>query len=284
MFGADLASVDDPGQPHWETAKASGLGFVFLRAAWGTLVDVFYGPQAPRLRALGIPYGSYLFLRFPFKGSTPANPELQARAMIQTAGNAPDFPPVLDIEFPGNGFVDTGMTHAQALDWIRRAVKTLRDYYKCSPILYTSARVIHEDLGDPDMSEFVDSPLWLAHYQLAARKPAQLDAVPVAPQVPASWGAGNYWIHQYQGDALGVPGFGCAVDLNKFNYMKLGESGERVMWVQARLGTVCDGNFGLATELAVKALQAKNNLTADGVIGPKTFAKLCWIPGDGKIG
>lgn len=283
MFGVDLASVDDPGQPHWETAQAQGLGFAFLRAAWGTLPDVFYGPQAPRLRALGIPYGPYLFLRFPFKGSTPALPELQVRTMIQVAGNGADFPPVLDIEFPGNGFTDTGMTHKDALDWIRRAVKALKDHYDCAPILYTSARVIHEDLGDPDLSEFTDCPLWLAHYELAARKPAALDANPAAPAVPPSWGAGNWWIHQYQGDALGVAGFGCAVDLNKFNYMKRGELGERVKWAQSKLGLKCDGSFGSGTEKAVKAFQTKNNLTADGVIGPKTFAKLCWVQVAAKV-
>jgi GH25 family lysozyme M1 (1,4-beta-N-acetylmuramidase) len=283
MYGVDVASVDDPGQPNWQTARSSGLSFVFLRAAWGTSPDVFYGPQAPRLRALGILYGPYLFLRFPFKGSKPAAPELQVRAMIQVAGNTMDFPPVLDIEFPGNGFADTGMTHAQAMDWIRVAVKALKDHYGVAPIIYTSARVIHEDLGDPNMSEFIDSPLWLAHYQLAARKPAVLDATPPAPQVPGSWGEGNYWIHQYQGDALGVPGSGCAMDLNHFNSMKLGEKGERVKWVQKRLGIQVDGSFGPATEKALEAFQSKNNLTIDGVIGPKTFAKLCWIPIVGKV-
>src|SRR5260221_4690776 len=240
MFGVDLASVDDPGQPHWDTSKMNGFSFVFLRAAWGAAPDVFYGPQISFLKALDLPYGPYLFLRFPFRGGTPAQPELQVQALIKTAGNLSPFPPVLDIEFPGNGFSETGLTHEQGLNWIRRAWKALKDHYGVAPIIYTSARVWIEDLGDPKTPDLVESPLWLARYALAARQLCQLTTNSPSPPVPSPWGTtsdtDNWWIHQYQGDALGVPGFGCAVDLNRFNYMKIGAKGLRVKWVQKRLG------------------------------------------------
>jgi peptidoglycan hydrolase-like protein with peptidoglycan-binding domain len=37
---------------------------------------------------------------------------------------------------------------------------------------------------------------------------------------------------------------------------------------------VPDGKFGPATESAVKRLQKANGLVADGIVGPKTLAKL----------
>jgi len=44
--------------------------------------------------------------------------------------------------------------------------------------------------------------------------------------------------------------------------------------MQAKLGIKADGDFGPGTEAALKKWQAANGLTADGVAGPKTLAKL----------
>jgi peptidoglycan hydrolase-like protein with peptidoglycan-binding domain len=44
--------------------------------------------------------------------------------------------------------------------------------------------------------------------------------------------------------------------------------------MQAALGIAADGAFGPGTEKALKAWQAKNGLTADGIAGPMTLAKL----------
>lgn len=61
---------------------------------------------------------------------------------------------------------------------------------------------------------------------------------------------------------------------------KLGTSGNVVRSIQSRLkqlgyltGTV-DGDFGEATQAAVKAFQANNGLNPDGVVGKQTFDKL----------
>ena len=62
--------------------------------------------------------------------------------------------------------------------------------------------------------------------------------------------------------------------------LRLGSKGDRVRSVQSRLkalgylkGTV-DGDFGKATESALKAFQKRNKLTADGIVGQATIAKL----------
>lgn len=56
--------------------------------------------------------------------------------------------------------------------------------------------------------------------------------------------------------------------------LKKGFSGENVKRLQAELGLDDDGVFGLSTETAVKKWQAANGLAADGIVGPKTLAKL----------
>jgi peptidoglycan hydrolase-like protein with peptidoglycan-binding domain len=38
-----------------------------------------------------------------------------------------------------------------------------------------------------------------------------------------------------------------------------------------------DGQFGPKTTQAVKTFQAKQCLVADGIIGVRTFALLCWV-------
>jgi len=53
--------------------------------------------------------------------------------------------------------------------------------------------------------------------------------------------------------------------------IKRGSKGEHVLVLQAALGLKVDGNFGPETEKAVKELQKKNKLKADGIVGPITW-------------
>ena len=67
--------------------------------------------------------------------------------------------------------------------------------------------------------------------------------------------------------------------------LKKGCAGKQVKTLQALLigyGYSCgkagvDGEFGAATETAVKAFQKANGLTVDGCVGPKTWAKLLGV-------
>jgi putative chitinase len=56
--------------------------------------------------------------------------------------------------------------------------------------------------------------------------------------------------------------------------LKKGDNNEDVKKLQVRLGVDPIGNFGPKTEEAVKAWQAANGLTADGVVGDGTWSKL----------
>ena len=56
--------------------------------------------------------------------------------------------------------------------------------------------------------------------------------------------------------------------------LKRGDNNESVKQLQIKLGLEPIGNFGPKTEEAVKAFQAKNGLTADGIVGDGTWAKI----------
>lgn len=56
--------------------------------------------------------------------------------------------------------------------------------------------------------------------------------------------------------------------------LKEGSEGPFVKLLQERLGILPDGDFGPATERAVRKFQWDKKLIVDGVVGPKTWAKL----------
>ncbi len=56
--------------------------------------------------------------------------------------------------------------------------------------------------------------------------------------------------------------------------LKKGDNNESVKQLQIKLGLEPIGNFGPKTEEAVKAFQTKNGFTADGIVGPTTWAKI----------
>jgi len=62
---------------------------------------------------------------------------------------------------------------------------------------------------------------------------------------------------------------------DKYETVRKGSKGDTVMKVQRALNILpVDGNFGSGTEQVVKGWQTKNGLTADGIVGPNTLAKL----------
>lgn len=56
--------------------------------------------------------------------------------------------------------------------------------------------------------------------------------------------------------------------------LKRGLAGEPVKILQTKLGVTADGQFGSATEEALKAYQKAHGLSVDGVAGPDTFLAL----------
>jgi peptidoglycan hydrolase-like protein with peptidoglycan-binding domain len=285
-LGLDFASVDENINPNWVKAKAQiPINFVFLRANYATWQDPQFLHEWPRIKDAGIVRGAYLFLVFPSpKYPKVPDPVLQAKVFVKTVRKLDhsDFPPSLDVEFPG-GRAATKMEAPQLLKGVRAAWKVLKDAYGVAPFIYTSARVWREDLKNPDAPDLRESPLWLTPYPFcsntrAVREPRSF--VPggryFPPPVPRPWGdTTNWWIHQYQGDAWELPGFR-QVDMDRFNTTIKGAAGDRIKWMQRRLGIPQSGMFDAATETVVRSFQRKNGLTPDGVVDPRTFAFFCW--------
>jgi len=293
QLGIDYASVDDNAPPNWTLAKqpssdGSRLTFVIARAAYGNWADTTFTRDWSGMKSAGLVRGPYLYPRYRNgQGELmPIASQVDALQRAITAGGGldpgKDLPPALDIESSG-GPVAAGCTAEQALEWYRELWNAMREAFGVIPMIYTSARVWLEDLDNLLAPDLATSPPWLAKpWPWKIRTTAQRSVSKAFsggaydPNVPIPWGGGNWWIHQYQGDAINFPGFNKTVDINRFNLMKVGAKGSRVSWVQRRVGTTPDGDFGPKTEAAVKTFQTKYGLSADGVIGPLTFAPLCW--------
>lgn len=137
--------------------------------------------------------------------------------------------------------------------------------------------------------DFVDCPFWIARYPSKARM--AFDDMPREDKKPSIlhplWG----WQYTSTGKVNGING---NVDLSitydcteSNNYMeetrktiKFGDHGVHVVYLQQRLTSkgygvgAIDGKFGNKTLEAVKAFQAENNLTVDGIVGINTWNAL----------
>jgi pyruvate/2-oxoglutarate dehydrogenase complex dihydrolipoamide acyltransferase (E2) component len=56
--------------------------------------------------------------------------------------------------------------------------------------------------------------------------------------------------------------------------LKKGSKGPDVVYLQGKIGTAADGDFGPNTHRAVVAFQTSKGLAADGIVGPKTWAAI----------
>ncbi len=80
--------------------------------------------------------------------------------------------------------------------------------------------------------------------------------------------------HGLTADGVAGPDTFVAMGLWELVLLKSGTHGDAVKKLQEKLGVNADGNFGPATEKAVSEYQQKNGLKADGLAGPATLAHL----------
>lgn len=286
IVGLDYASVDDNQSPDFIQAKHAGAQFVILRAIYGrqaspqtgpVFIDPVWQRDKDAIRAAGLKRTAYLYVCYPQSDRETPSPEAQAQAFIDNVQleRGKDFVPMFDVEEQSDI-----LSFSEMYDWTLRVCKALRTHYEAWPGLYTSAQVWQEYLGGQAAGELAECPLWIAKpWPWEEKQPAHRDGAPeYSPRtIPQFGDATNYWIYQYQGDALGWPGFSNTVDVNRFHSVAKGVDGDIVKWIQRRVGASDDGEFGPLTESAVKTFQDAHHLLDDGIVGPQTFAALCWV-------
>ncbi len=75
-------------------------------------------------------------------------------------------------------------------------------------------------------------------------------------------------------DGVAGPDTFATMGLHDLILLKRGSKGDMVRKLQEALGIDADGKFGRGTEQAVRDYQEENELTADGLAGPKTLGAL----------
>ena len=298
--GLDYASVDEDPAPNAQVLATEGERFAIIRKGYGfwdpahrtfrLAPDPTYARDADRLRAAGIVVGAYLFPIFHAGAPSAAEQVANFLHAEGTILRGVDLPPTIDVEFPGRGIADTGMTQGQAYTFLLDLIAEIKKALGVEPLIYTS----HVEwcdtngLGGPKDLGGHDCPLWVKiPYHLAAQRAP--DTAPHADphigyadwdkadlyRIPPPWERSGWFIRQYQGDAVGFPGVHQA-DLDDFHPTWEGDACPQVMWIQRRLGLAADGKFGPQTEAAVRAFQQAHGLDVDGIVGLRTFAALGW--------
>lgn len=263
--GVDYASVDGNRPPQIE---GSGMSFAIVRGAFTykdrVVADSFLKRDRDSWRQHNVTFGSYLILSY---GSI--SPEEQASAFIAAYGDRRpgELPPCLDLESNSADCsiaADTGR-----LDYAQRAYDVLVQRYGIV-MSYTSCYQWHDHFGGKP-SRLGDGPLWIkVPYAYKAHNRPHPETCPsTVSDLPLPWrpaSSPGAWIVQYQGDAIGAPGFSAAVDLNGWLVRR---DSAPSLWIRQLLA-----RHGAED---VRHFQKAKNLVVDGVIGPKTFSALTFF-------
>ncbi len=281
MQGIDYASVDENQPPDVLKARAAGVKFAIVRGAYTigpkSVADTHmardrnaWGAQPGSSARIPGAFGSYVI--FGWAANDPPVIE-QARAFIAAYGRRlpGELPPTMDVEFPF-GRAASGRTPQEIINELESGYVILREHYSVV-MTYTSTRLWREDLDNIDAPWLAESPLWIKtpYVYKAGNKPHPEACPATVGDLPKPWmsaDSAGAWVHQYQGDAKGYPGFTSTVDCNRFvPFVTSAETSDaRVAWIKRRLAT-----YNCSDLLQ---LQRVFGLQLDGVIGPATFSYL----------
>ncbi|WP_368780861.1 GH25 family lysozyme [Alicyclobacillus fastidiosus] len=272
--GIDVSSYQ--GDITWSQVAQAGYIFAICRATIGaTDKDSTFPANYMGARAAGLISGAY---NFAYPVSSTAIDEANAYVAYVKDNGGFVIPPILDIEQAGVGNLDSATIRQWCATWGTQ-VKSLTGM---RPILYSSTSFIEANQLYTLAYMF---DLWIADYGVAS---------PNLGGWPTSY---KFW--QYS-DTADVPGINAQVDLNYFNgtldqlkqycgmgvnnvsvtVLAVGSTGDAVRTLQTDLNKVLgtkltvDGDFGPATEAAVRTFQQLNHLTVDGEAGPQTLAAI----------
>ena len=274
------------GSIDWDKAGAE-IDFAIIRLGYGkNTVDKCAERNISELNRLGIPYGVYWY-SYAYTVDMARNEAKSALAYLEKLGAKPSYPVYFDWEYDSRDYAKkNGVTVSNALlrDMATAFCEAVRSdgYY---PGIYANPDYINSYYGE-DIFKTYD--LWLAHYVSSQSRDVKL------------------WQHSETGKVAGISG---NVDVNRcyvdypaiiagqkeeaaeepkadavltMRNLSKGCKGEDVRALQILLigrGYTCgkygaDGDFGSATDSAVRNYQLDHGLDVDGIAGPATMGSL----------
>lgn len=268
-FGIDCAAWQ--GTIDWAKVKKAGVQFAILKVTQkNNTVESAFEQNYKGCTAQGIPVGVYRYVY----AKTPAEATAEAKAIVSVLkGKKITCGVWLDME--DSSIRGIGKSALNAVIAAERKVLEDAGYQVgiyCNQIWYNSVLDVDK----------LDLPFWIAKY---GTNNGKQQYKPVVKSKHTLWG----WQYSSVGKVSGISG---AVDVNvayqnpgavsggaAATLLRKGDRGEAVKLLQQRL-TICgwiltaDGIWGDKTDSAVRGYQYKAGLTVDGIVGPKTQAKL----------
>jgi hypothetical protein len=298
----DYAYMDTGAErPDFKAIKAHGVRVVWIRKqvcyfdakhqAWVIAADPCWERDSAAARAAGLIVGTYVFPGIGPGAPTPADQVAAAHAHGPPLIPGLDLPIGLDIEFPGNGIIETRMKQRDVGMVIESFVDEITTAFGCAPFAYTSHVQTFDSNGLGGVlaksAALAKCHLWQkTPYRLGphnppdhvAAMPPHLDTVAWDEhdywRIPAPWTF--HWLTQTQGDARAFPGI-LQCDLGSWNMLYPSKvTDPRWQWIGEKLGW--DFVFTPdALKAAFSAWQRDEGLVADGICGPASFVKLAWL-------
>lgn len=276
MKGIDVAKWN--GNIDWKKVKDSGVEFAILKAINKQCVkeDAFERNYNGAI-SQGLPVDVYNYSY----AVTIEKAILDAKNVLSVINGKKIGTIWLDIEDKSQ--MNLGMTLIDIINSYKNEIES--EGYKFG--VYTGLS-FYNSLIKP-FHDFVDCPFWIARYPSKAQM--AFDDMPKEDKKPSIlhplWG----WQYTSTGKVNGINGnvdlsiiYDCVEEEKKTDgvrrTLRKGDSGADVIYLQQRLTAkgygvgAIDGKFGNKTLEAVKAFQAENNLTVDGVVGINTWNAL----------
>jgi lysozyme len=177
---------------NWQSAKAKGARFVYVKATESTTYrNPYFGQQYNGSRKAGLVRGAYHFA-LPNRSSGQA----QAAHFVRNGGSwSADgwtLPPALDIEY--NPYDKKhkcyGLSRARMVNWIKSFSDEVKRLTGRRPVIYTTTHWWNTCTGR-SRAFAANHHLWVARYDAAS-----------AGALPAGWSSWTFWQYDNGGGAL----------------------------------------------------------------------------------
>ncbi|KAJ3571789.1 hypothetical protein NP233_g3512 [Leucocoprinus birnbaumii] len=159
--GIDISHYQ--GSVNFNTAKANGVEFVYMKATEGTsYTDPLFSEHYTGATNAGLIRGSYHFARPDVSsGATQANYFLAHGGGWSADGIT--LPGALDIEYNPYGATCYGLSHSAMVAWVKDFSNTYHSKTGRFPVIYTTTDWWTQCTGNASGFQN-DNPLWIARY------------------------------------------------------------------------------------------------------------------------